>query len=311
MRITAANHSALPYASDAPDDAAVMAALQRQVALGLDVITDGQPGWRDPFTPLLTPLAGVRLGAPVTLPLGLSLAARPIVESRLRRHHAPLLAAYRRVASQASRPVKVTLTGPYTLAQAAEVATTAYRHREDLAADLAMLLAQEVAALVTAGAAVLQIDEPLLLADPGAARVVRTLLEPLYDAALGSAMVLVSVYGADAGAVYAQLNTLPGDVIAVDCAGRPETAAAIAATGSGKPLALGIVDGRAPHIEPVAALARTVEPLLARYAHDTLWLQPACGLGGVDAATADAALALVGSVAAALRGSVQAGHGRS
>lgn len=302
MRIVSANHGALPFVGRPPDDAEVSAALQRQAALGLDVLTDGQPGWADPITPLLAPLDGVRLGGPLTLPFGLALAARPVVQAKLRRHLAPLLDAYRRAAPHAARPLKVTLTGPYTLSHAAEIATTAYRHRADLAEDLATLLAQELTALVTAGATVLQIDEPLLLAHPDAPREVRTLLEPLYDAAQGRATVLVSVYGADAGALYAQLNTLPGDVIAIECAGRPAIAAAIAETGSGKPLALGIINGAAPAAEPAATLAHTVERLLARYVHDTVWLQPSCGLRALDAAGADAALRQVAAVADALRG---------
>jgi len=166
------------------------------------------------------------------------------------------------------------LTGPYTLASAAQIATTAYRHPADVAVDLSMLLAQDVTALVVAGARVIQIDEPLLLAHPDDAKLVRTLLEPLVDAAQG-ATVLVATYGADAGAAYAQLNSLPGDIIAVDCAGRPDIVAAIAETGSGKPLALGIVDAATSAIEDPAALARLLERLLGRYGHDRVWLQPA------------------------------------
>ena len=148
MRVTCANHSALPF-DGAADDAAIAAALRRQVDAGLDVVTDGQPGWGDPITPLIAPLNGVRLGPAVTLPHGLTLAAQPIVEAKLRRLQSPMLEAYRRAAPHAARPLKAVLTGPYTLASAAKIATTAYRHIADLAADLSMLLAQDVTALAS------------------------------------------------------------------------------------------------------------------------------------------------------------------
>lgn len=299
MRLVCATHGALPH-GESPGDDEIAATLRYQADAGMDVVTDGQPGWPDPVTPLFAALSGVRSGPPITLPLGIALAARPIVEARLRRLRSPLLAAYRRAAPHAPRPLKAVLTGPYTLACAAEVTTTAYRRVADLAADLSMLLAEDVTALAIAGAPVIQVDEPLLLARPDDAKLVRGLLEPLVDAAQG-ATVLVATYGADAAGCYAQLNSLPGDLIAVDCAGRPEVIDAIAETGAGKPLALGLV-GAGTAVEDPDALARLLDRLLARYIHDTAWLQPACGLRGLPAATAAAKLRALARAATLHRG---------
>lgn len=287
MRIVCANHGALPF-SDAANEAALAAWLGAQIDAGLDVVTDGQPGWSDPLTPLLAPLDGVRLGGPHQLPLGFALARRPIVQAKLRRHRPLLVEAFRRAAALTTATLKVTFTGPYTLAHAAEIATTAYHHPADLAHDLAALLAQEVTALVSAGARCIQIDEPLLLAQPDDAKLLRSVLEAPVDAAVGQATVIISTYGADAGACYAQLNTLPGDIIAVDCVGHPRVVDAIAETGSGKPLALGLVDGRGgTDLDQLRALR---DRLLDRYIHDTVWLQPARGLAHVSHAQAETAL---------------------
>lgn len=302
MRIVSANHGALPFASLSPPESEVLAALRLQEEAGLDVITDGQPQWADPITPLMGALDGVRPGAPATLALGFTVAARPIVQAKIRRHHAPVVAAYQRCAPHARRPLKAVLTGPYTLAQAAEIATTAYRHRADLAVDLSTLLAQDVTALVAAGAPAVQIDEPLLLAHPEDARLARTLLEPLVDAAHGAATIIVATYGADAGQCYAQLNSLPGDIIALDCAGRSALLTAIAETGAGKPLALGIVDGQSATVESSDELAGVVECLLARYVHDLVWLQPARGMRTLDRVTAAAKLTALSRAAQELRG---------
>ncbi len=305
MRVIGANHSALPFAAAPPSDADLVAALRLQERAGLDVITDGQPNWADAVAPMMT-LDGVRPGPPATLPLGISIAARPVVQAKVRRHHSPVVAAFRRGVAHAQRPLKAVLTGPYSLAHAAEIATTAYRHRADLAADLSTVLAQDVTALVAAGAPVIQIDEPLLLARPEDARLLRALLEPLVDAAGGAATTIVATYGADAGSCYAQLNSLPGDVIAVDCAGRPALLAAISETGAGKPLALGLVDGTSPDIETTDQLTALLERLLRRYTHDLVWLQPGCGMRGLGRTAITAKLTALSETARALRGGVTA-----
>jgi 5-methyltetrahydropteroyltriglutamate--homocysteine methyltransferase len=302
MRVLCANHSSYPVPSGDPLTI-LRAVVGDQESAGLDLVTDGQIEWADPVTPVLAAFDGVRLGSPQPLPGGLGVAARPIVEGKVRRHRSFSAAAYERAAQCARRPVKAVLTGPYTLAHCATIATTAYRSPNELAAELGALLAHEVAALAAAGAAAVQIDEPLILQHPDDARVLRVLLEPLYDAAGGAAQVIVSTYGADATPLYAQLNSLPADVIAVDCATAPALFALIAESGAGKPLALGIADGRAELRlgSPAADLTGAVQGCLQRYVHDTIILQPARGLRGLPLATARATLALVAAVGAAIR----------
>jgi methionine synthase II (cobalamin-independent) len=290
MRILLSNHSSYP---GAPGDAELARVLREQNGARLDLVTDGQLGWDDPITPLMRRLDGVRSGAPSTLP-GLRGAFRqPIVQAKLRRHRPLCADAYRRAAALSAAPVKVVLTGPHTLAHAAAIATTAYRGADDLADELSGILAQEVAALAAAGAPAIQIDEPLILARPRDIRRLRALLEPLYDAAAGSTQVIVATYGGDAAPLYAQLNSLPADVIAVDCVGWPALDDAIADTGAGKLLALGLVDGAAPALEDVADLRRRLERLLHRYAQPTVYLQPSCGLAALTPEQARGKLGLL------------------
>lgn len=286
MRIVAANHSSYP-ASRGPD--ALARLIREQIDAGLDVLTDGHIGWAHPVETLFARLDGARLGSPSVLP-GLSGSPRqPIVQAKLRRRRMLIIEEYRRAAALSAVPVKVVLTGPYTLSRTAALATTAYRDANALADDLAALLAQEVAALAAIGAPLLQVDEPLVLSHRTDPRHVRELLEPIYDAANGSTQVIVATYGADASAVYAELNSLPADVIALDCT-YPVLCDAVATTGSGKPLALGIVNGAMPAADDVDAIARLLERLLQRYVHDLVYLQPSCGLGALPSEAARAKL---------------------
>jgi 5-methyltetrahydropteroyltriglutamate--homocysteine methyltransferase len=287
MQILLANHSSYPGAHG---DGELDRVLADQTSAGLDLLTDGQLGWSDTITAPLAALAGVRLGAPASLPGVPDPFRRPLITAKLRRYVPLCVDAYRRAAARTPRGVKVAIPGPHTLAHCASIATTAYAGPDALADDLATILAQEVAALVAAGAPAIQIDEPLILSRPGDIRRLRELLEPIYDAAGGRTLMIVSSYGGDATDLYAQLNTLPADVIAIDCAGRPKLCEIVAETGSGKVLGLGIVAGRSAAPEDPSAVARACEQMLRRYVHDRVWLQPSCGLGHLSAAQARAKL---------------------
>jgi 5-methyltetrahydropteroyltriglutamate--homocysteine methyltransferase len=297
MRVLLANHSTYPGVAGEAD---LRRVLREQADAGLDLVTDGQLGRNDAVAPMLAALSGVRLGAPTALAGLPGTFRQPVVQAKLRRHRPLCVDAFRRAAALVERPLKAVLTGPYTLAHAAVLATTAYRSADHLADELSAILAQEVDGLAAAGAPAIQIDEPLILARPHDVRRLRALLEPLYDAAAGRAQVIVSTYGGDAAPLYAQLNSLPADVIAVDCAARPALCETIAATGAGKVLAIGLIDGSVPALEDLAELARSCALLLHRYIHPTLWLQPSCGLGGLTAEQARAKLALLAPLRAAL-----------
>jgi 5-methyltetrahydropteroyltriglutamate--homocysteine methyltransferase len=64
-----------------------------------------------------------------------------------------------------SKPIKIALPGPYTLARTMWmecISDRAYRSREDLAQDIVRVLREEVHFLLAAGAPVVQFDEPVL-----------------------------------------------------------------------------------------------------------------------------------------------------
>jgi 5-methyltetrahydropteroyltriglutamate--homocysteine methyltransferase len=308
MQIHLANHSSYPRGPDsghAPprpgppaerERAEIDEIVHEQEGAGLDIVTDGQIAWNDPVSHLLAPLDGVRLNGRQSFLDTDRAFLQPIVTAKLR-HRAPILADDFRLAALAARvPVKAVLTGPHTLANLCVVATTAYRSIPALAADLSVILREEILSLVAAGARFIQVDEPLILARPQDVRLLRELLEPLHDACAGRAVLAVATYFADATPLYAQLNSLPADIIALDLAARPSLADAVADTGSGKVLALGLVDGRSAEMEDPFELARLLGRLLHRYVHDEVYVQPSCGLERLARPEAAAKLRLLSAV---------------
>jgi 5-methyltetrahydropteroyltriglutamate--homocysteine methyltransferase len=115
------------------------------------------------------------------------------------------------------------------------------------------------------------------LQHPEDIRLLRQLLEPLW-AARGPAQLAVATYFGDAEPLYAQLNSLPADILALDFTYSPRLADTIAATGSSKLLALGLVDGRNTRREDANDVARQVDALLQHYTLDAVHLLPSCGL---------------------------------
>jgi 5-methyltetrahydropteroyltriglutamate--homocysteine methyltransferase len=294
MQTLVANHSSYPIGSEgAAAPSPLAAVLAAQAAAGADIVTDGQIGWSDPIAPPFARLDGVRWGESRPLPFAALPYRVPIVEAKLRRRRPLLVDAYRQARAATSRPCKVVCPGPFTLAHLAEIRTTAYRNAGALAADLAIILAEETGALAAAGATVVQLDEPAILAHPGDVRLLRELLEPVYDAAAGQVQLIVTTYGADAAPLYAQLNSLPADVIGFDCASAPAVLEAVAQTGAARVLALGVVAGDRAALEDEAALIRAVEHALHRYVHPQLHLQPSCGLGPLTPEAAHAKLRLL------------------
>jgi 5-methyltetrahydropteroyltriglutamate--homocysteine methyltransferase len=300
MQVLLTNHSSYPH-GDA-EHADIQALVREQESCGLDVVTDGQSDWADPFSHLPGRLAGVRLAGSARFPGTNCVYRQPIVEAKLRCHGPLVLEQFRRAREAAGVEVKPVLTGPCTLARLSHVTTTAYCDIKGLGIDYSTILAQEVHDLVAAGSRIIQIDEPMLLHHPEDVRLLRELLEPIQTAARDATALVVCTYWGPAAALYAQLSSLAGAVLAVDLCSDTELTETIAATGCGKILALGIVDGRSPQLEDPDSLARLVDRVLHRYVHNKVYLQPSCGLGELSRDIARAKLALLSAVRSRLVG---------
>jgi 5-methyltetrahydropteroyltriglutamate--homocysteine methyltransferase len=165
-------------------DRAVANVVQAQLDAGVDVVTDGEQR-RDSYASFV----GARLDNCQLIPIVDLLAyfehpdefarelkaldvpaesvRHPAVFGKLRRNpERPLtvheLAAIRRITD---RPAKIALPGPYLLTRTMWlecVSDRAYATRESLAEDIVQILREEISALLAAGAAIVQLDEPVL-----------------------------------------------------------------------------------------------------------------------------------------------------
>lgn len=156
------------YLEQAQDDATLLAIREMEQA-GIDVITDGEIRRESYSNRFATALDGIdtvtpgstrgRSGQPVAVPrvIGPIRRTQPVQVRDVtfaRRH--------------TTRPLKVTIPGPFTMSQQAQ--NDYYRDEESLALAYAEAVNEEVQALFAAGADVVQLDEPWMQARPEQAR---------------------------------------------------------------------------------------------------------------------------------------------
>jgi 5-methyltetrahydropteroyltriglutamate--homocysteine methyltransferase len=157
------------FLAQAQDDATIMA-IKAQEDAGLDIITDGEIR-RESYSNLFaTALDGIDLDNPGTA-LDRSGHANPVprVVAPIRRRHAVGVRDLEFLRSHTRRHVKVTVPGPFTMAQQAQIDYYS-GSREHAAMDYAAAVNEEIHDLFDAGADVVQIDEPYMQARPEEAR---------------------------------------------------------------------------------------------------------------------------------------------
>src|SRR6476661_3836834 len=110
-----------PYLQQAQDDATLLA-IRAQEAAGIDIVTDGEIRRESYSNRFATALAGVDLDNPGTA-LDRSGHPNPVprVVGDIRRKHAVGLRDLHFLLSNTARRVKVTVPGPFTMAQQAQI----------------------------------------------------------------------------------------------------------------------------------------------------------------------------------------------
>jgi 5-methyltetrahydropteroyltriglutamate--homocysteine methyltransferase len=143
---------------EAQDDATLLA-IRDQERAGLDIVTDGEIRRESYSNRFATALDGIDLEHPGTT---LNRSGNPIPVPRvvgpLRRDEPLTVDDLRFLRESTDRLVKVTLPGPFTMAQQAQ--NDFYEREEELALAYADVVREEMLDLFAAGADVVQLDEP-------------------------------------------------------------------------------------------------------------------------------------------------------
>lgn len=156
------------HLEQAQNDATLLA-IRDQERAGLDIVTDGEMRRESYSNRFATALDGVDLDNPGTA-LDRSGHPNPVprVTGRIRRRHAVEAQDVAFLRANTDRMIKITVPGPFTMAQQAQ--NDFYESEEEMALDYAEAVNAEIRDLFAAGADVVQIDEPYMQARPEKAR---------------------------------------------------------------------------------------------------------------------------------------------
>jgi len=154
---------------EAAQDDATLIAIREQERAGLDIITDGEIRRESYSNRFATALEGVDLDNPGTA-LDRSGHPNPVprVSGKIRRKHAVEVRDVQFLRANTSKPIKITVPGPFTMSQQAQ--NDFYKDEEEMALDYAAAVNAEIQDLFAAGADIVQVDEPYLQARPEKAR---------------------------------------------------------------------------------------------------------------------------------------------
>ena len=296
------------FLEQAQQDAARLAIADQERA-GLDIITDGEISRESYSNAFATALEGVDVDNPGTA-LDRSGHPNPVprIVGPIRRRRPVGVAALAFLRSQASdgRPVKVTVPGPFTMAQQAQ--NDFYPSVEAAAYGYATAVNEEVADLFAAGADVVQIDEPYLQARPDAAREYGLgVLNAALDGITGTTAVhLCFGYAAiihDRPSGYSFLPELAdcvADQISIETA-QSELDCAVLEKLSGKTIILGVLNLGDPTVETPEQVADRVRRALPYVPADQIVLAPDCGMKYLPRESAFGKLTAMAQAAALLR----------
>lgn len=156
------------WLEEAQNDATRLAILDQERA-GLDIITDGEIRRESYSNRFATELDGVDLDNPGTA-LDRSGHPNPVprVVGKIRRRGPVEVRDLIFLKSQTTKPVKMTVPGPFTMSQQAQ--NDFYKDEGEMTLDYAAAVNAEIKDLFAAGADIVQIDEPYMQARPEKAR---------------------------------------------------------------------------------------------------------------------------------------------
>jgi 5-methyltetrahydropteroyltriglutamate--homocysteine methyltransferase len=296
-------------------DMAVKAALKDQEVAGIDIVSDGELRRDNDVDYLLSRVPGVRCQEPVKAfyfdYLDLHLVGRLGEPGPAPLGLAPDL---RFTCAHTDRPVRFSMTGPFSLSRRLRCDERAYPDRSELVLDLARMLNAEAKALAAAGAELLQLDEPFLAGYPEQ-------VELAIDA--------VNVVVADVpvtwalhvcyGNRYARplweghydflfpavLETSVDQLLLEFARKGDEDLALISRHGWDRVVGVGVLDVKTEDVEPVDVVEKRIERALDVVPADRMLITPDCGLRHLPAPVARAKLNAMTTAAAGVRERVQ------
>jgi 5-methyltetrahydropteroyltriglutamate--homocysteine methyltransferase len=294
------------YLARAQQDATRLAIADQENA-GLDIITDGEISRESYSNAFATALDGVDIDNPGTA-LDRSGHPNPVprIVGPIRRRHPVGADGLAFLRGQTGRTIKITVPGPFTMAQQAQ--NDYYPTAQAAAFGYAEAVNEEVRDLFAAGADIVQLDEPYLQARPEAAREygVSVLNRALEGITGTTAVHLCFGYAAiihqrpSGYSFLPELADCAADQISIETA-QSGLDCSVLASLTGKTIILGVLNLGDATVETPGQIADRARRALAYVPADQVVLAPDCGMKYLPRDAAYGKLAAMTAAAAQLR----------
>jgi len=313
---------------------AVLGVLRIQEAAGVDIVTDGEQRRDNFFSFIADKLEGIRLMSLAemldyvedkagyeemlrTMDVPAFAMFNPVAVGRIARREPLTVDEYKFLREHTSRPIKVTLPGPYLLTRAMwlqGVSQETYPTKEHLADDVVTLLRVELADLQRAGVEFIQLDEPVLSELVFSSRVssrvfmcaslsIRNTPTEELELAVDLVNRVVERNKSEPGPriglhvcrgnwstheevllrgpyglLMPYLERMHVDQLVLEYA-TPRAGELADMQGTGKEMGLGVVNPRTEEVEPPETIVERVEEALRYLPPERIFLNPDCGFG--------------------------------
>jgi 5-methyltetrahydropteroyltriglutamate--homocysteine methyltransferase len=294
------------YLAQAQDDATLLA-IRAQEDAGLDIVTDGEIRRESYSNRFATALEGVDIDNPGTA-LDRSGHPNPVprVAGAIRRRHPVEADDVKFLRAHTDRTIKITVPGPFTMAQQAQ--DDYYGSREAMAFGYAEAVNEEIRDLFAAGADIVQLDEPYLQARAAEAKQygVKVINRALDGITGTTALHLCFGYAAiiherpEGYSFLPELAACDVDQVSIETAQSNLDTSVLTAL-DGKTVILGVIDLSDPEVETAQTVANRVRRALPYVPAERIVLAPDCGMKYIPRETANGKMKAMADAAALLR----------
>ncbi len=271
------------YLEQAQDDATLLA-IRDQERAGLDIITDGEMRRESYSNRFANALNGIDLDNPGTA-LDRSGHPNPVprVVGKISRRNAVETRDVAFLRANTDRRIKITVPGPFTMAQQAQ--NDFYASEREMALDYAAAVNAEIKDLFAAGADVVQIDEPYMQARPEKAREYGLeALNAALDGVKGATAIHICfgyaaiIHERPAGYSFLpELAECSAQQISIETA-QSNLDTSVLASLRGKTIILGVIDLSTHEVETAETVAARVKRALPHVDADRVVVAPDCGM---------------------------------
>lgn len=248
--------------------------LREQERVGLDVLVDGEMDRSDLIKHFAGNLSGFERGGMVRV-FANQYYEKPILRSKVEWTRPVTVETWRLAQRMTHRPVKAVVSGPYTLADWSF--DEFYGSREAACRDIAGAVRREIAALIDAGARVIQIDELALSARPEEFDLVADGIREI-TRDFRAYFILHHAFG-DVAPVWKKLTALPVDQLSFESISSDfGVLELLRKYPTAKDVGLGLVDPLIAAAETTRTVGDRLRECLRHVAPSRLWVTTGTGL---------------------------------